>query len=66
VVSHLLAEIETQAGRVLILRDGVCVADTTPGGLIDDAEVPPGGTAPLEAAYLAFLAGLAAEPWGDT
>jgi ABC-2 type transport system ATP-binding protein len=58
VVSHLLDGIETHAGRLLILREGVCVADTTPGGLIDDAGVDPGGVAPLEAAYLTLLAAL--------
>jgi ABC-2 type transport system ATP-binding protein len=61
VVSHLLGGIESQVGRVLILREGVCVADTTPGGLLDDAGVDIRSTAPLETAYLAFLGGLTAD-----
>jgi len=66
VASHLLDGLETYAGRVLILREGVCVADSTPAGLIDDvgldARDAAPGTAPLEHAYLALLAQLARDP----
>ena len=60
VASHLLDGLETHVGRMLILREGVCVAETTPAGLIDDAGLDAATGAPLEAAYLAFLAQLAA------
>jgi len=60
VASHLLDGLETQVGRILILWDGVCVAETTPAGLIDDAGLDAATeAAPLEAAYLAFLAQVA-------
>jgi len=58
--THLLEGLESYAHRVLILRAGVCVADTTPAGLIDDAGLASVGTplppSPLESAYLSFLA----------
>ena len=63
VASHLLDGLETHVGRMLILREGVCVAETTPAGLIDDAGLDAATrAAPLETAYLAFLAQLAGSP----
>lgn len=55
VASHLLDGLETYTRRILILREGECIADTTPAGLIDDAGPDATTQAPLEAAYLAFL-----------
>ena len=59
--THLLDGLATHAGRLLILRDGSCLADAAPGELLEDAHIeisPTGEPGPgvsadraLEAAY---------------
>ena len=57
--THILDDLESYARRVLVLRRGICIADTSPAALLDDTGVDPAaaiGQAPLETAYVRLLA----------